>query len=137
MTDSSLEMVRGSNCYNSASAPTRHTPRFPIATNHSRGDDSLDLAALGAHQDIVLLDDAANQAETVVVGQDLEEVLDGLVGAGGLGDLGNNEILGVALENGRGQDGDQLGVLGQDALEDLEGLVGGLQALGLCGRRVL
>ena len=85
-----------------------------------------------------LLAHAGQDAQAVVLGQRLQEVLDGLaLHAGGLLELGDDGALVGGGQRRRGQDGRQLGVLLQQAVEAGEGLGGGLEGGGLDGRGVL
>ena len=135
MADSSRAMVLGSNCWTTLSVPLPDFPQNP--THHSRRDDSLNLSSVGAHQNPVLFNDAVKQVEAVVLGQHLQEVLDGLVRARHLQDLSNHKLLVPSLEGRRGEDVGELGVFVKGSLQVLECLVGGLKALRLCGCSVL
>ena len=102
------------------------------------GDGHLDLAAGGGHEGAELLADALEDGETVVGGQGLEELLDGLVGAaGGFLELGDNLLLVLDGESGRGQDALEFSVLLEGGLEVLHGLGDGIEGGGLGGCGVL
>ena len=102
------------------------------------GDGHLDLAAGGRHEGAELLADALKDGETVVGGQGLEELLDGLVGAaGGLLELGDDLLLVLGGESRGGQDGLEAGVLLEGGLEVLHGLGDGIEGGGLGGCGVL
>lgn len=107
-------------------------------TYGSAGDGHLDLTAGRGHQLAELLGDALEDAQTVVVGQGGEEVLDGRVGGAYLLlELGDDGRL-VGVGQGRGaEDADQPGVLGDEGVEGVQGLSGGLQGRRLNGGRVL
>ena len=109
-----------------------------VFTYGSAGDGHLDLAAGRGHQLGELLGDALEDAQTVVVGQGGEEVLDGRVGGARLLlELGDDGRL-VGGSQGRGaEDAGQLGVLADEVVECIQGLGGGLQGRRLGGRRVL
>jgi hypothetical protein len=102
------------------------------------GDHHLDLAAGGAHELAELAADSGKEAQTVVLSEGGEEVLDGLArGAGVLLQLGDDGAL-VGGGQGRGlEDGDELGVLLDQAAEGGEALGGGLERGRLDGGRVL
>lgn len=108
-------------------------------TYSGAGDGELNLAAGGAHDLGELLGDAGEEAEAVVLGESGEEVLDGLLGAGAglLGELGDDGGLVLGGQGGRGEDGGQLGVLGEDGVEGGQGLGRGVQGRGLGGGGVL
>ena len=102
------------------------------------GDGHLDLAAGGGHEGAELLADALEDGKTVVGGQGLEELLDGLVGAaGGLLELGDDLLLVLGGESRGGQDGLEAGVLLEGGLEVLHGLGDGIEGGGLGGCGVL
>lgn len=104
------------------------------------GNVELDLAAVGAHELGEVLGDGLEQAEPVVLGEGLEEVLDDaflVLAADQLLQLGDDLLL-VALGEGRG--GENLGelrVLLEDVVQVLEGLGDGLEGGGLGGSGVL
>ena len=89
------------------------------------------------HQSLELGDNIGGKAETVVVGQSLEQVLDSGVLAGGLSNLGDNDALLGRVERRGSEHARELLVLGEDTLEGLEGLVGGVKGVGLSGGNVL
>jgi hypothetical protein len=124
---------------NSSALPFFHnTFHLPGEPYLSAGNHHLDLTAGGAHELAELGADAWKQAQAVVLGEGSEEVLDGLArGAGTLLQLGNDGAL-VGGGQGRGlEDGDELGVLLEEAAEGGEALGGGLEGRGLDGGRVL
>lgn len=102
------------------------------------GDGDLDLAAGSGDDGGELVADAGQEAQAVVLGEGLEEVLDRLVaGAGLLGELLDDGLL-VGLGQGRRrEDGDQLGVLLEEGAEVGEGRGGGIEVRGLDGGSVL
>ena len=102
------------------------------------GNSHLDLAAGGGHEGAELLADALKDGKTVVGGQGVEELLDGLVGAAaGLLELGDDLLL-VLDGEGRGrEDALQLGVLLEGGVEVLHGLGDGIERRGLGSRGVL
>lgn len=104
----------------------------------SAGDGDLDLTAGGGDEGGELLNDAGEEAESVVLGEGVEEVLDGLAGGAGLLDelLNDGGLVGVGQGRG-GEDGDQLGVLLEEGAEVGEGVGRGVEARGLDGSRVL
>jgi hypothetical protein len=102
------------------------------------GDGHLNLTASGGHEGTELLADALKDGETVVGGQGLEELLDGLVGGvGGLLELGDDLLLVLDGKGGRGQDVLQFGVLLESRVEVLHGLGDGIEGGGLGGCGVL
>lgn len=102
------------------------------------GDGHLNLAAGGGHEGAEFLADALKDGKTVVGGEGLEELLDGLVGAaGGLLELGDNLLLVLDGESGRGQDVLQSSVILESGLEALHGLGDGIEGGGLGGCGVL
>lgn len=102
------------------------------------GDGHLNLATGGAHEGTELLGDALEDGEAVVLGEGVEELLQGVVGdAGGLLELGDDLLLVLDGEGGRGEDLLQLSVLLEGALEVLHGARDGLERGGLGGRGVL
>lgn len=104
----------------------------------SAGYLELNLATGGGDQLRELLADAAEEAQAVVLGEGLEEVLDGgVAGAGLLGELGDDVGL-VLGGQGRGrQDGGELGILLEEGAELGDGVGGGIEGGGLGGGRVL
>ncbi|KUI62376.1 hypothetical protein VP1G_11342 [Cytospora mali] len=97
----------------------------------------LDLAARSAHQLGELGADASQQGQAVVLSQGAEEVLDGLVAAGGLLELGDDERLVGGGQRGRLEDLDQLGVLGHQVAQLAQGGGGRVEGGGLGGGRIL
>lgn len=82
-----------------------------VFTYGSAADSHLDLATRGSHQLGKLLRNTLEDAQAVVVGQGLQEVLDGLAAAGSLLELGDDGGL-VGIGESRGaQDGGELGIL--------------------------
>lgn len=107
-------------------------------THLGRGDDELDLALGGADDLAELFADALEEAEAVVLGEGGEEVADGFAGGAGLLlELGNNGRLVLGAQGGGGQDGGQLGVLGDEGVELGEGLGCGVERGRLDGGGVL
>lgn len=92
---------------------------------------------MSAHKNIVLLDDATDESETVVLGEDLKKVLNGLVLASNLQDLRDDGLLVLSLKGGGSEDIGELGVLLEGSLKGLKGLVGRLEGIGLSGGGVL
>lgn len=103
-----------------------------------RGDGHLDLAAGRRHDLVELFADAAEEAEAVVLGEGLEEVLEGgAVAAGLLDELGDDGGL-VLGAQGRGrQDAGELNILLDDGAEVGEGLGRGLEGRRLGSGSVL
>lgn len=94
---------------------------------------------MGTHQGRELVADTAQGAETVVLSQGVEEVLDdvGLVGTGNLLELGGDLLL-VGNGQGRGaEDGVQLLVAVEGLAEGRDGLGGRVEGSGLGGSGVL
>lgn len=113
-------------------------PSSNIQTYLGAGDGDLDLAAGGRDDGGELVADAGQETQSVVLGEGLEEVLDGLVaGASLLAELLNDGLL-VGLGQSRGrEDGGQLGVLLEEGAEVGEGSGRGIEARGLDGGSVL
>lgn len=102
------------------------------------GDGNLDLAAGGAHKLGKLGGDTGEETEAVVLGEGVEEVLDGLArDAGGLDELGDNGALVGGAQGGGTEDGRQLGVLLDEVAEGGDGLGRRLEGGGLDGGSVL
>lgn len=107
-------------------------------TYRSARNCHLNLSTGSAHQLAKLGADTSQQRQTVVLGQRLEEVLDGLAAdAGALLELGNDGRLVGSAQHRRAQDGCQLGVLGNEVAELGQGGSGRVQRRGLDGGRVL
>lgn len=88
-------------------------------------DNHLDLSTRGAHDLGELVADALQDAQSVVLGQRSQEVLDGLVGARGaqrLLQLGYDGALVAGGQGGGAEDGHQLLVLGDEVTEGAQGL---------------
>ena len=103
-------------------------------TYSSAGDGQLDLTAGGAHEGSELVGNTLKLVESVVLGESLEEVLDGVVlvlDIERLLDLGNDLLLIGGVEGGGIKDGLELGVSLEGGSEVLETLGGGIQRLGL------
>lgn len=101
----------------------------------STGDVQLDLTALGGHESRELVSDTLEGAETVVLSESLEEVLDNvtLVGTGNLLELLDNLLL-VGVGEGRGtEDGGEL-LVALDGLAEGSDSLGGLLEAGGLGR---
>lgn len=92
---------------------------------------------MSAHESAELVNNTVDQSETVVLGHNLEEVLDCLVGVGALDDLSNDAGLVFSGESRGRKNGAKLLVLGEGGLELLEGLIGALEAGGLRAGGVL
>lgn len=110
------------------------------ATYGSAGDSQLDLAPSGAHQLAELMADALQETQSVVLGEGVEEVLDGVglvLAAGVLLELGNDGGLVLGGERWRKHDLGQLGVSAVDVVEGTEGLGDGVERLRLHCCRVL
>lgn len=109
-------------------------------TYRSAGNNQLDLTTGGAHELAELVANALQDAQSVVLGESRQEVLDGLVGsrgAQGLLQLLNNGAL-IGIRQGRcAQDSGELGVLGNDVVQGVEGLGGRIERGGLDGGSVL
>lgn len=103
-----------------------------------RGDGHLDLTLGGGHDLVELVADALEEAESVVLGEGFEEVLDGGTAAAGLLDkLGNNGGL-VLGAQGRGSENVvELGVLVGNGTEGSKGLGGRVESRRLGGSSVL
>lgn len=112
--------------------------KHPISTYSSRGDDELDLALVSAHEDAELFSSALEDAQSVVLGEGLEEVLDGValvLHTDALLDLGDNLRLIRGAERWSSEDLRKLAVLLEDGRQVLEGLGGAVKGVGLgCGR---
>jgi hypothetical protein len=105
----------------------------------SGGDAQLDLAAVSAHQGSELLADTLEGAETVVLSESGEEVLQdvGLIGTGDLLELLNDLLLVGDGQGGSAEDGVQLGVGLQGLAEAGDGLGSLVESRGLGGGLVL
>lgn len=105
----------------------------------STGDAELDLTTVSAHESSELLADTLEGAQTVVLGQSSEEVLQNvtLVGTGNLLELGNDLLL-VGVGEGWGtEDSTQL-LVGLQGLAEAGDSLGGLvEGSGLGGSSVL
>lgn len=110
----------------------------PWQTHLSAGNGHLNLAT-GSSDDLAkLLSDALQEAQSVVLGEGVEEVLEGgAAGTGLLDELGNNRGLVGGGQGGSGQDCAQLGVLVEDAAQLGELFGGGIEGGSLGGRGVL
>lgn len=100
----------------------------------------LDLATGSAHELGELVADTLQKAQAVVLSESGEEVLDGVVGAGGadaLLELGHDGALVAVGQRRRGEDNGELGVPGEQVAESGDGLRGRFEGRGLHGRRVL
>lgn len=145
---SSLLRVLLSSCYNPISTrsltfytqlpnrPTIYPPR--VQTYLSAGNNHLNLTLRRRHQDAKLLTNAVQQAKPVVLGKGVEEVADRLAtGASLLRELLDDGGLVLGGERRRGKDALELGILGEEGLEGVEGLSRGVEGRGLDGRGVL
>lgn len=82
--------------------------------------------------------DALEETESVVLGEGLEEVLDGGAAAAGLLDeLGNNGGLVLGAQGRGGEDGVELGILVRNGAEGSEGLGGRVESRRLGRSSVL
>lgn len=107
-------------------------------THLSAGDLELDLTTGSRGELGELLADAAEQVEAVVLGEGVEEVLDGgAAGACLLGELGDDGRLVGLVERRGGEDGGQLRVLLDQVAQGGEGLCGRVEGRRLGGGRVL
>lgn len=104
------------------------------------GDDQFDLTT-GRSDDLSeLLADAGQYSETVVLCEGGKEVLDSFVvtrRAHGLLQLGDNAALVGVGQGGRGKDGGELGVFGEEVAEGAQGLRGRVEGGGLDSCRIL
>lgn len=119
--------------------PSHRSIKRRVSTTYlGAGDSHLNLAAGSAHQLAKLGANLGQEAEAVVLGQNLEQVLDGgAAGARRLLELSNDGAL-VGGSQGRGdEDGGKLGVLLDQLLELGQAAGGRLERLGLDGRGVL
>ena len=104
----------------------------------SAGNSELDLTTGGRDDGRELLNNTGDEAQSVVLGEGGEEVLNGLVlGVDLLCELINDSLL-VGLGEGRGvQDGGELGVLLEESAELVEGIGSSIDAGRLDGGSVL
>lgn len=107
--------------------------RQKISTHRSADNGHLDFALGGAHQLLKLLADALQETQSVVVGQSLEEVLDGLVllGSDVLLEDGDDGLLVLLGQSGCQKDLCKLGVLVVYIVEGGQCLGGGVEGGGL------
>lgn len=128
--------------------PVSHRKSFPpkttswndgnIVTNLSRSNDNLKFTLGGADNLAKLLADALEDAEAVVLGQGGEQVVDGLVGGAGLLlEFGDDGGLVLSAQGRRGEDGGELGILGDDSVQLRDSLGGRVEGRGLNSRGVL
>lgn len=104
----------------------------------STGNDQLDLALGSADELGKLGDDTGQETEAVVLGQGLEEVLDGLVcDARGLGELGDDGALVGWGQAGGVEDLGELRILLDEVTEAGDGLGRGLEGGSLDGGGIL
>lgn len=117
---------------------TQRIFKSKVETHLSAGNGHLNLAT-GSSDDLAkLLSDALQEAQSVVLGEGVEEVLEGgAAGTGLLDELGNNRRLVGGGQGGSGQDSAQLGVLVEDAAQLGELFGGGIEGGSLGGRGVL
>lgn len=111
-----------------------------VVKRRSRGDHKLDLASLSAHEHTKLLRDTLKYAKTVVLGQGLEEVCEGvgLVGnTSALLQLSDDLLLVRDRECRRGQDGLELGVALEGGVQVVHGFGNGVDRGLLGSGRVL
>lgn len=119
--------------YSRERSPTR------IAKTHlSAGDGHLNLATGSRDNLAKLLNHAVQETQSVVLGEGVEEVLEGgTAGTGLLDELGHDgRSVGGGQSRG-GEDGNQLGVLLDDGAQLGELLGGGIEGGSLGGRGVL
>lgn len=103
-----------------------------------RGDGHLDLTAGGGDDLVELVADALEEAQAVVLGEGVEEVLDGGAAAAGLLDqLGDDSRLVLGAQGRGGEDLVELGVLVDNVAEGGEGLGGRVEGRRLGGGSVL
>jgi hypothetical protein len=103
-------------------------------TYSSAGDGQLNLTTGSAHEGTELLGNTLKLVQSVVLGQSLEEVLDGVVlvlDTEGLLDLGNDLRLVGFAEGGGLKDSLESGISLEGGMEVLETLCGGIQRVGL------
>lgn len=81
--------------------------------------------------------DALEEAQSVVLGEGLEEVLKGGAAAGLLDELGDNGRLVLGAQGGGGEDVVELSILVDNGTEGGEGLGGRVEGGSLCGGSVL
>ena len=101
-----------------------------LATYLSGGDGHLDLTTGSRHDLTELLADTTEDAKTVVLGEGVEEVLDGgvLASARLLGELSDDGRLVLGGEGRSGEDGGQLGILLHERTEACDGAGGRVEA---------
>lgn len=105
---------------------------IPRWTNLSTGDGQLNLTTGSGDDGVELFTNAAKETKTVVLGEGLEEVLDGgAARASLLDELSNNLLLVVGAEGGSTQNGSKLGILLDDVSEGSDSLSGRVE-----GRRL-
>lgn len=97
-----------------------------------RGDGSLNETLGCVDESLKLLNDAGDESQSVVVGDDGQEVGQGLVSANGLGQDVNNGLLVVVGQSGVGHDLGNLGLLGEHVSQLGERALG-LSKVGLLG----
>lgn len=101
-------------------------------THLSAGDGQLNLTTGSGDDGVELFANAAKETKTVVLGEGLEEVLDGSAARAGLLDeLGDNLLLVVGAEGRGTQDASELGILLDDVSEGSDSLSGRVE-----GRRL-
>lgn len=107
-------------------------------THLSAGDNHLDLAAGSRDNLAKLLRNALQEAQSVVLGEGFEEVLErGAAGTGLLDELGHDRRPVGGGQGGRGEDDIELGVLLDKGAQLGELLGGGIEGGRLGGRGVL
>lgn len=104
----------------------------------SAGNGHLNLATSSSNDLAKLLSDALQETQSVVLGEGVEEVLEGgAAGTGLLDELGNNRRLVGGGQGGSREDSGELGVLVEDAAQLGELFGGGIEGGSLGGRGVL
>lgn len=104
----------------------------------SGGDGHLNLAARSRHDLVELVADTLEETEAVVLGESVEEVLDGgFLAARLLNELGDDGGLVLGGESRGRQDGSELSILLEDVAEVGEGLGSGLEGRRLGSGSVL
>ena len=103
----------------------------------SAGNNHLNLAARSTDELSKLGADTGEESEAVVLSEGGQEVLDGVVGAGVLLELGDDGALVGGAEGGGLEDGNELRVLLDHVVEGGDALGGWLEGRSLDGGRVL
>lgn len=107
-------------------------------TYGSGGDSHFDLTAGSAHKSVELGANTLEESQSVVLGEGLKEVLDGLVGTTGiLLELSDNLALVLSRQSWRLHDLAELGVSLENVVELGEGLGHAVEGVALHGCGVL